>query len=282
MPASAARDVVTGGEYVKQITTLESDRRTRSAFQTLVLSIAPPGGTVFDFGAGTGIDARFYAEHGLTVAAYDVDPNMCESFGEYCRDLIEGGRVTLDCRSYREFLARKTLEGGLGVDLVTSNFAPLNLIADLRELFAKFHAITGPGGKVLVSVLSPYFVGDMRYGWWWRNAFRLRREGHYAVQGSQAPIVRRRLAEFAAHSAPYFMLKRVFPGLPPIWAHNSNGVDASGGARYAWLWTIRCLFMFLVFEKSTQGGPAARDCVSEPSSISSTNEARSRAKEARR
>ncbi len=259
MPAGAAAEVVTGVEYVRQITASESDRLTRSAFQTLVLSIAPPGGSVFDFGAGTGMDARFYAEHGLTVAAYDVDPNMCEYFSEYCRDFIEAGRVTLDRSGYREFLAGKSPEVGLGVDLVTANFAPLSLIADLRELFAKFHSLTAPEGRVLVSVLNPYFVGDMRYGWWWRNALRLRREGHYSVHGSQGPIVRRRLAEFAAHSAPYFTLKRVFPGLPPIWARNSSGVDASTGARYAWLCTIRSLFMFLLFEKSNQGGSAARD-----------------------
>ena len=272
MPASAAPEVVTGVEYVKQITAMESDRRTRAAFQTLVLSIVRPGGTLFDFGAGTGMDARFYAEHGLTVAAYDVDPNMCEFFSEYCRELIEAGRVTFDCGGYREFLARDGRDGGRGVDLVTSNFAPLNLIADLRELFVKFDALTGPGGKVLVSVLNPYYVGDMKYGWWWRNLIRLRREGHYSVQGSQAPIVRRRLAEFAAHSAPYFTLKRVFPGLPSI---------AGGGAQYAWLCIIRCLFMFLLFEKSNHGIGAA-PVVSGPSSISSKNEARSRAKEPRR
>jgi SAM-dependent methyltransferase len=259
MPASAAHEVITGLDYVKQITAMESDRRTRTAFQTLVLSIAPPGGTLFDFGAGTGMDARFYAEHGLRVAAFDVDPNMCEFFSEYCRDFIDAGQVRFDCGGYREFLARKRAEDDLGVDLVTSNFAPLNLVADLRELFAKFDALTGLDGKVLVSVLNPYFLGDMKYGWWWRNAFRLRREGHYSVQGSQAPIVRRRLTEFAAHCAPYFTLKRVFPGLPPIWARNSGGVVASRSARYAWLRMSRCLFLFLLFEKSNQGSSAARD-----------------------
>jgi SAM-dependent methyltransferase len=214
----------------------------------------PPGGSVFDFGAGTGMDARFYAEQGLTVEAYDVDPNMCAYFTEFCRDLIDAGRVTLDRGTYREFLVRNGLNAGLRVDLVTANFAPLNLIADLRELFAKFHSLTGPDGKVLVSVLSPYFVGDMKYAWWWRNALRLRRHGHYSVQGSHAPIIRRRLAEFAVHSAPYFTLKRVFPGLPPIWARNPSGVEVPGGTRYAWLCTIRSLFMFLLFEKSNQGG----------------------------
>jgi SAM-dependent methyltransferase len=254
IPASTAGEASAGGEYVKQITASESDRRTRAAFQALALSIVPPGGSLFDFGAGTGMDARFYAEQGLTVGAYDVDPKMCEYFSEYCRDLIDAGRVTLDLGTYREFLAGQSLKVGLGVDLVTANFAPLNLIADLRELFAKFHALTGPNGKVLVSVLSPYFVGDMRYGWWWRNAFRLRRQGHYSVQGSHVPIIRRRLAEFARYSAPYFMLTRVLPGLPPIWARNSSGVDVSGGTRYTWLCTIRSLFMFLLFEKSTQSG----------------------------
>ena len=281
MPASAGREVITGVEYVKQITAMESDRRTRTAFQTLVLNIAPPGGTLFDFGAGTGMDARFYAEHGLTVTAYDVDPNMGEFFSKYCRDFIDAGRITFDCGGYREFLARKSPEDHLRVDLVTSNFAPLNLISDLRELFAKFEALTGPDGKVLVSVLNPYFFGDMKYGWWWRNAFRLRREGHYSVPGSQAPIVRRRLAEFAAHSAPYFTLKRVFPGLPPIWARNSSGLAASAGARYAWLSTMRSLFMFLLFERSNQGS-AVRDGASGPSSVSSKNEARSRANDPRR
>jgi SAM-dependent methyltransferase len=256
---SGTHKLVTGVEYVEQITAKESDRRTRTAFQTLVLRIAPPNGRLFDFGAGTGMDARFYAEHGFTVAAYDVDPNMCEFFSEYCWDFIDAGRVAFDCCGYREFLARKS-EDGVGVDLVTANFAPLNLIADVRELFAKFDALTRPDGKVLVSVLNPYFVGDMKYGWWWRNAFRLRREGHYSIQGCQAPIVRRRIAEFAAHSAPYFTLKRVFPGLPPIWRRDSGGVAASSrGVRYAWLRTIRSLFMFLLFEKNNQGSIAARD-----------------------
>ena len=63
-----------GAEYVSQITAQESDRRTRSAFRDLVLNIAPPAARLFDFGAGPGIDARFFAERGFTIDAYDVDP----------------------------------------------------------------------------------------------------------------------------------------------------------------------------------------------------------------
>jgi SAM-dependent methyltransferase len=248
-PAGAARTIVTGAEYVRQIAANESDRRARSAFQTLATSIVPADGVLFDFGSGPGIDARFYAERGYTVAAYDVDPQMREFLSAHCRDFIEAGRVGLGGGDYRDFLACTSVCGMRDFDLVTSNFAPLNLIDDLQELFAKFHALTGPSGKVLASVLSPYFVGDLKYSWWWRNALRLWRDGHFFVQGAQARITRRRLADFAAQSAPYFKLQRVFRGLPPSSKRDADGVDVSGGARYAGLHMSRCRFMFLLFEK---------------------------------
>jgi SAM-dependent methyltransferase len=242
-------EIHTGADYVGAITALESDRRARSAFQDLVLRIAIPGAALFDFGAGPGIDARFYAERGFSVGAYDVDPGMCEYFSAHCREFIQAGRVELEGGSYRDFLTRKAVGDGRRVDLVTSNFAPLNLIDDLRDLFAKFHDLTAPDGKVLASVLSPYFIGDLKYRWWWRNSLRLWRDGHFAVQGVQAPIIRRRLADFAGQSAPYFALKRVFPGLPPYRGRDANGVDVSRDGRYAWLRLTTCRFMILLFEK---------------------------------
>jgi SAM-dependent methyltransferase len=253
MPDSTAGRIVSGTEYVEQITALESDRRAREAFLDLVLRVAPPGAALFDFGSGTGMDARFYAERGFKVAAYDVDPQMCEFFAEHCRDLIEAGRVTLDSGDYRDFLSRGKAGGVRAVDLVTSNFAPLNLIDDLHALFAKFHALTGPEGRVLASVLSPYFLGDLKYGWWWRNSLRLWRTGHFSVPGVQAPIVRRRLADFAAQSAPYFTLKRVFRGMPSSKDRNDTGVDVNGGALYPGLRVSTCRFMFLLFEKRHLG-----------------------------
>jgi SAM-dependent methyltransferase len=248
-PPPVPPKTLAGAEYVRQITSLESDRRARSAFQDLVLRIAPPDAALFDFGAGPGIDARFFAERGFTVEAYDVDPRMREFFAAYCRDLIDSGRVRLGCGDYREFLTRKVVVTGRRADLIISNFAPLNLVDDLRGLFEKFHELTGPNGKVFASVLSPYFIGDMRYRWWWRNAPRLWREGHFFMPGPQAPHIRRRLADFAALSLPYFKLARVFRGLPAYLAQHSNGVDVSSGRRCAWVPAATSRFMFLLFEK---------------------------------
>src|ERR1700722_14931916 len=243
------KHTLAGAEYVEHITSLESDRRARSAFQNLVLRIAPPGGALFDFGAGAGIDERFFAERGFTIAAYDADPRMREYFSVYCRDLIDAGRVTLESGDYQEFLARKSASAGRA-ELIISNFAPLNLVDDLHALFAKFHELTGPNGKVLASVLNPFFIPEMRSRWWWRILPRLLRDGHFFAPGPQAPHVRRRLADFAASSSPYFRLARVFRGLPPHWGEHSEGVDMSRAGRYAWLHVATSRFMFLLFERN--------------------------------
>jgi SAM-dependent methyltransferase len=253
MPGAAARQIITGAEYIRQITALESDRRARATFLDLALQIVPPGAALFDFGSGPGIDARFYAQHGLRVTAYDVDTKMCEFFAEHCRDLMNAGSVKLKTGPYSEFLAQKRAGDHHGVDLVTSNFAPLNLVPDLGALFATFHALTGPRGKVLASVLNPYFAGDLRYSWWWRNAPRLWRVGHFSVPGAQAPIVRRRLANFAANCGPYFKLERVFKGLPAAPAIRANGIDVSNGPGHAWTRLTTCRFMFLLFQKRELG-----------------------------
>jgi SAM-dependent methyltransferase len=255
MRPSAAAGVVSGAEYVRQITALESDRLARSAFQGLVLKLVPPGSALFDFGSGTGLDARVFAEQGHSVAAYDADPNMCEFFVEHCRDLIEAGRVSLVRGAYRDFLSCTRL-GGRCVDLVTANFAPLNLIEDLRELFGKFNALTGPHGRVLASVLSPYFIGDWKYAWWWRNTLRLWRAGHYSVRGAQGPIVRRRIDNLALQSQPYFTLKRAFRGLPPRNERDAEGLDASENSLSTALHLSTCQFMFLLFEKPGAGAGA--------------------------
>jgi len=101
-----------------------------------------------------------------------------------------------------------------------------------------------------VSVLNPCFLGDMKSRWWWRNAPRLWRDGHVFVSGSQAPPhTRRRLAEFAALSAPYFVLSRVYRGSPSHRAALERGVDMVRGARWAWLRLIPSQFMTLLFER---------------------------------
>ncbi len=244
---SDATKLVTGAEYVRAITARASDRRYRQAFQRLALRLTAPGEALFDFGSGPGIDARFYAEHGRRVAAYDVDPDMSAYLAGHCQDFIATGAIRLRGGDYREFLASPDPGEAWHAELVTADFAPLNLIGDLRELFAKFDALTTRNGAVLASVLSPYFAGDLRYGWWWRNAARLLRHGRYAVPGAQALIWRRRLADYARQCAPYFHLEKIFAGS-----------DSRPCTRPTWLHLTTCRYMFLLFRKDPASPLRAR------------------------
>jgi SAM-dependent methyltransferase len=228
----------TGEQYFKHITSLEADRRARAAFQALALETLPRGGALFDFGAGPGIDARFFAERGFTVEAYDVDPAMCEFLAEYCRDFIAAGRIALQCGSYGEFLSREISPDARRADLVISNFAPLNLVEDLAALFAKFHALSTSNGRVLASVLNPYCWNDMKYPWWWRKLPEFRREGCYFMPGPQA------------RSLPYFRLTHVFRGLPDSDGRAPSAIQARGPGGWPWLHLGAARFMFLLFERS--------------------------------
>lgn len=240
----------TGADYVRAIMARESDRRARAAFRRLVLRQVTPAGTLLDFGAGAGLDARYFAHRGLTVRAYDNDPRMCEFLARHCHDLIESGSVRLETGSYDEFLARgRAEEGQQRVDLVAANFAPLNLIADLPSLFARFHALTVPDGKVVASVLNPFFVGDAKYRWWWWNLPRLWQSGRYVVPGAHGGIVRRTPADFAAQCAPWFTLERLYRGLPPRDMREAEGTPWSGDSNAAGWRFCGCRFIFLVFRR---------------------------------
>jgi SAM-dependent methyltransferase len=238
--------IVTGGEYVRAITAAASDRRYRREFQRLALKLTRSGDALFDFGSGPGIDARFYAEHDRRVCAYDVDPRMCEYLASECRAHILAGTVVSNSGSYSEFLASASLCAVGQVELVTANFAPLNLIDDLPGLFAKFGALTGPTGAVLASLLNPYFVGDLRYPWWWRNLGRLLRQGRYAVPGAQALIWRRQLADYSRACAPDFRLASVFLG---------DHARMLSSAPWSWVQLSTCRFLFLLFRKGPAGLP---------------------------
>jgi SAM-dependent methyltransferase len=240
-----------GAAYARTIQKRESDRRAREAFQSLALSLVPPGGTIFDFGAGPGIDAKFFAERGLYVRVYDNDLRMRSYLTENCRDLIDAGRILPETGEYADFLARTADFGAPRAHLVTANFAPLDLIDDLPVLFAKLHALTVPGGGLLASALSPYFLGDLQWGWRWRGMIGQWRTGQLIVPGARGNIIRRCLPLFAADCAPWFRLERVFRGLPPREAGEARGIDFALRSRTAWLHLTGCRFMFLLFRRES-------------------------------
>jgi SAM-dependent methyltransferase len=213
--------LVTGEAYVEALNAEAADRLTRAAFVELALGLLPARGRVFDFGCGPGVDARTYAEHGHEVFAYDVDTDMCDCFRRTCAAGISAGRIHLVQRSFEAFLATPGADLPR-VDLVTANFAPLNLVPEPAPLFRKLHSMLEANGLLLASLLNPLYFGDLRYAWWWRGLPKLVMHGRYSVPGSQAPITRWLTRRLAREAAPCFALESV-------------AVPAAASARYLFL-----------------------------------------------
>ena len=240
MQTSSHRPIVTGEAYVRAISARAADRDARAAFREAVLRLAPRGGSIFDFGAGPGSDAKFYAGHGFRVIAYDVDDEMCATFRVHCVEEIETRRVTLIESSYEQLLSGAALPTVRDIDLVTANFAPMNLVPAPSETFELFHSLVAERGRLLLSVLNPSFIGDMRYGWFWTNRLRLWRDGNFAIRG-RVDVWRRSVGEFARLAAPWFRLRSVMRGLPtPPWCT---------AVPLRWLARPTSQYVFLLFER---------------------------------
>jgi len=235
--------LVTGEPYVAAMSAERSDQVARADFVELALKLVPAGGRIFDFGSGPGLDARAYAEGGHEVHAFDVDADMCASFRRTCAAGVAGDRIHLIQSSFESFLAESQALVP-PVDLITANFAPLNLVPEPAPLFRKFHSMLNDNGRVLASLLNPFHGGDLRYGWWWRGLPALLLRGRFAVQGSQAPVTRWLPARLAREAEPLFSLESiVMPGvrceaddaLRIAYSGARGGRPAPGSGRYQFL-----------------------------------------------
>ena len=189
----------TGAQYHEFMLASPRDRAVRDRFQKMALDLLPAGADVLDFGAGTGIDAKAYAANGHLTFVYEPTEAMREYLVQYCRGEI----------------ARKTVivvasPLACQAQAVTANFAVLNHITDHAALFETLSRVVRQGGFVLASMLNPYYLGDVRYGWWRANAINLLRSGRYAIE-SESRIHRFAPRVVARAAAPYFRLERLVP-----------------------------------------------------------------------
>lgn len=196
------------------------DLGVRSQFRRLVYRYTPRGGTILDFGAGTGIDAKVYAEKAFRVLVYEPCAENRAYLREYCREEISNGTIVVVDLEMKEI-----------ADTIVANFAVLNLLADQRTLFTTFDRVLAASGYVVVNLLNPFYLGDARYRWWRENLIPLLRNGCYVVEGNDGPVYRFTPAAIAHAARPAFRRIALYPRGP--------GVAMS---RY----------MFLVFRKNPQ------------------------------
>ena len=235
---------IAGEAYVRALEASASARLERQVFQRVALLLAGARSNIFDFGSGPGLDARVYAEQGHSVAAFDTDPEMREYFSGYCGDLIEQGRVVQHVGGYDDFLAG---EPKGWADLITSNFAPLNLVGELRPLFRRFHELSRGRALVLASVLNPTCASDIRYGWWWRGIGRYVREGEFHLEGNHGWIHRRSVQAIGGAASPFFRVLGAIPNVRHV-LKNAENYRRRLGSATAWRPMV-CRYKLVVLER---------------------------------
>jgi SAM-dependent methyltransferase len=131
-----------------------------------------PGDRVLDVGCGTGIDAIFLAQRGVTVVGIDVSSGMIAELRSKVERLGLEGRIAAsvgDLDALEDWPARS-------LDGIVSAFAGLNTSPDLRPFAVNAARALRPNGRLLIHCLNRQGVWEWlalvrrRY---WRAAKRL-------------------------------------------------------------------------------------------------------------
>jgi ubiquinone/menaquinone biosynthesis C-methylase UbiE len=199
------------------------------------------GDRVLEIGCGTGVDACFLAERGVTVIACDSSPQM---IAVTTRRVKESGK---DTSVHPRLLAAgdiRLLQNGGSFDGVFSNFGGLNCVQDLRQLAMDLAVLLKPGATAVLCWMGHCCAWEI--AWYFAQgkpgkAFRrFHREG-VTARLAEGPSVRVRypsVRELARTFSPEFRIKSIKGigvAVPPsyleAWANRFPGpFDLSVGA----------------------------------------------------
>jgi SAM-dependent methyltransferase len=168
-------------QYDDQVDGLPHNRAMRDAFRQRVAALVQPGGTILDFGCGTGIDAAWYAARGYRVIAYDISPAMVVVLRARCEDDIAQGRIVPVVGELSAL--EESLQHHSDLDGVAANFAVLYHIRDLEPLFDRLGPRIRPGAPLVASLLSPFYQANLRRPGWWRVIAQSLVTGRISLRG---------------------------------------------------------------------------------------------------
>jgi SAM-dependent methyltransferase len=196
--------------YDEIFTTSKIGQAQRAAVWEELESAFRPGHRVLEIGCGTGVDACFLAERGVTVLACDSSPQM---IAVATRRVREDGKQS---SVHPRLLAAEdiaSLRDTDSFDGAFSNFGALNCVRDLHSFARTLGTLLRPGATALLCLMGPCCLWEM--GWYLahgnpRKAFRRLHRGQVAghlIEQASIGVYYPSVRKLARIFAPEFRLK---------------------------------------------------------------------------
>jgi len=151
VPAAARAFDRVAHHYDELFTRTAIGRAQRRQVWTRLLAAFRPGQQILELNCGTGEDARFLAQRGISVTACDASPVMIDVARRRSHFTPDSAKL--------EFLRLATedlelLAGRQLFDGAFSNFSGLNCLDDLAPVARDLATLVKPGGRVLLCLWS--------------------------------------------------------------------------------------------------------------------------------
>jgi SAM-dependent methyltransferase len=128
----------------EEFVTKLKERQPLSDAHWLLSRYAPTGGKIVDAGCGIGVDAEFFAEHGLEVYAYDASTEMVQR----SQQRLSRFNVQVQHHAHHELRFKE----GEKADAIMASASLLFLdVEDLNLALTAFSVALKPGGLILAS-----------------------------------------------------------------------------------------------------------------------------------
>jgi ubiquinone/menaquinone biosynthesis C-methylase UbiE len=207
--------------YDEIFTTSRIGQAQRTAVREALEKAFRAGDRVLEIGCGTGVDACFVAERGVTVVACDSSPRMIALTTRRI-DQNRKHNLVLPRLLAAEDIA--SLRNDDCFDGAFSNFGALNCVRDLDRLARNLGALLRPGATMLLCLMGPCCLWEIV---WYlmhgnpRKAFRRLQRGEvpgHLTKQTSVGVYYRSVAKLVRIFAPEFHLqsfKGIGVSVPP-------------------------------------------------------------------
>jgi ubiquinone/menaquinone biosynthesis C-methylase UbiE len=115
------------------------------------------GDHILELNCGTGIDAVFFAEHGMKVHATDIAEGMLTELRKKISEKNLQEKITTQQCSFTELnkIERKNFDG------IFSDFGGLNTAQDISSVIKSFRQLLKPGGTATLVIMPPVCPWEM-------------------------------------------------------------------------------------------------------------------------